>query len=70
MYKIIAAIIGGIFLVIGAWMGKADESTLNKTLSSVEQPTKIEVNGKIVNFGDNNTITSVETQIINKSEKK
>ena len=64
MYKIIVAIIGGIFLLISAWIGKAEEPSLNKASS----PPKIalEVEGKIINFGNNNTITNIETQINNK----
>ena len=60
MDRVIAAIIGGIFLLISVWIGKG----LNKASSPPEEnPTKIEAN--IINSGDNSTITTIETQTIN-----
>ena len=74
MDRVIAAIIGGIFLLISVWIGKG----LNKASSPPEEnPTKIEANiinsvdnsrkieANIINSGDNSTITTIETQTIN-----
>lgn len=63
MYKIIAAIIGGIFLVVATWIGKSEEPSQDKTQPPIKQPSTTIIESNIVNYGDNNTITSVETQI-------
>ena len=63
MDRVIAAIIGGIFLLISVWIGKG----LNKASSSPEEkPTIVEkTEAKVISTGHNSTITTIETQTIN-----
>ena len=54
---ILVPIITGIFLIIVAWIeNPKEEDTLSSTIQ-----------GEIISVGDNNTITKIEKQTINKS---
>jgi len=57
---IIVAIIGGVFSIVVAFIENKKE---------VIVPTRTTYSGKIINFGKNNTITNIETQIINETEE-